>query len=164
MDYILGEKGKGCIFCKRSPAGKKKGSLILYQTPYAFVMMNKFPYNNGHLMVVPKRHCPDLVSLDEKEFQDLFSLVRLTTEVLKVSLGPHGFNIGINLGKVAGAGVVDHVHIHVVPRWRGDTNFMPIIGETKVVPEYLEQTYQKLRSEFMAFDKGEKPQKGGDER
>jgi ATP adenylyltransferase len=121
--------------------------------------MNKFPYNNGHLMVIPKRHCPDLEQLDEKECQELFHLLRTSIRVLKASIHPHGFNIGINIGKAGGAGVDDHIHLHVIPRWTGDTNFMPVIGETKVIPEYLYKTYQKLHSAFMNLS--QKRQKGG---
>lgn len=112
-----------------------------------FVMMNKYPYTNGHLMVVPIRHCLDLEQLDQNELVELFNMLRVSARVLKTSLHPHGFNIGINMGKVGGAGE-DHLHLHIVPRWAGDTNFMPVIGNTKIVPEYLERTYQKLHSTF----------------
>ena len=110
--------------------------------------MNKYPYTNGHLMVVPKRHCLDLEQLDDNELKELFDLLKASTQVLKTNLRPHGFNIGMNIGKVGGAGE-DHLHLHIVPRWTGDTNFMPVIGETKIIPEYLEKTYQKLHSAFM---------------
>ncbi len=103
-------------------------------------------------MIVPTRHCMDFESLTDTEFQELFHLLRISLRILKSSFSPHGFNIGINLGKAAGAGE-DHLHIHIVPRWAGDTNFMPILGETKVVPEYLSRTYQKLRSAFIAQPK-----------
>ena len=147
MDYILGEKKQGCIFCKKPLEGNDKKNLILYQGQYAFVIMNKFPYNNGHLMIVPKRHCLDFEQLDEKELKELSYLLKVSTQILKASLYPHGFNIGINIGEVGGAGE-NHIHFHVVPRWAGDTNFMPILGETKIVPEYLEKTYQKLYPAF----------------
>jgi ATP adenylyltransferase len=121
--------------------------------------MNKYPYANGHLMVVPKRHFLDLEQLDHNELRELFNLLRISTRVLKASLHPHGFNIGINIGKVGGAGE-DHLHLHIVPRWAGDTNFMPVIGNTKIVPEYLEKTYQKLHSTFIDL----LGKKGGPER
>ena len=111
------------------------------------MMMNKFPYNNGHLMVIPHRHCLDLEELKETEFQELFFLLKASIQVLKESLQPDGFNIGINIGTAAGAGE-EHIHFHIVPRWAGDTNFMPVLGDTKIVPEYLEKTYQKLHSVF----------------
>ena len=147
MDYILKKKQKGCIFCKKPIEGKDRENLILFQGKHAFVMMNKFPYNNGHLMIVPKRHCIDLDQLDGKESEELFHLLKASIRVLKASFDPHGFNIGINIGKVSGAGE-DHIHFHIVPRWAGDTNFMPIFGETKIIPDYLEKTYLRLYSFF----------------
>jgi ATP adenylyltransferase len=123
-------------------------------------MMNKFPYNNGHLMIVPKRHSFGLEQLHPRELEDLFSLLRTSTLVLKKTLKPHGFNIGINIGVVGGAGE-KHIHFHIVPRWAGDTNFMPVLGETKIIPEYLENTYQKLHSAFRDFLLPKKSQKGG---
>jgi ATP adenylyltransferase len=111
-------------------------------------------------MVVPKRHCLNLEQLDSNELKELFDLLKASTQVLKTSLRPHGFNIGMNIGKVGGAGE-DHLHLHIVPRWAGDTNFMPVIGETKIVPEYLEKTYQKLHSTFMDLLRKKKVQKGG---
>jgi ATP adenylyltransferase len=159
MDYILGKKQKGCIFCKKPLENRDEENLILHQSGYAFVMMNKFPYNNGHLMVVPKRHCRDLEELKDRELQELFFLLKASTQVLKESLHPHGFNIGINVGKVGGAGE-EHLHLHIVPRWAGDTNFMPILGQTKIIPEYLEKTYQQLYSGFVDRLSGKKRKKG----
>jgi ATP adenylyltransferase len=150
MEYILAKKRKGCIFCRNPREKGDKKNLILYQGSSAFVMMNRFPYNNGHLMVVPNRHCVDLDQLREGEFQELSHLLKVSTRALKASLRPHGFNIGVNLGRVGGAGE-EHLHFHVVPRWSGDTNFMPVLTETKVVPEYLEKTYQKLQEAFNAI-------------
>jgi len=161
MEYILEEKQRGCIFCKKPIERKDEENLILYQNKYAFVMMNKFPYNNGHVMVIPKHHCRDLEQLGDQEGQELFHLLRVSSRILKRALHPQGFNIGMNIGKVGGAGVDDHVHFHIVPRWTGDTNFMPILGETKVVPDYLEKTYQKLHSAFRNFMLGKKGMKGG---
>ncbi len=148
MDYILERKKRGCFLCKKLKEKKNKKNLILYQGGYAFVVMNKYPYTNGHLMVVPKRHCLHLEQLEEEELKELFALMKTSTQVLKANLHPDGFNIGMNIGKVGGAGE-DHLHLHIVPRWAGDTNFMPVIGETKIIPEYLENTYQKLHSTFM---------------
>jgi len=111
--------------------------------------MNRFPYNNGHLMVVPYRHIGDLLQLKKDEKGDLFQLIQWSVKALEVVMKPHGFNIGMNLGRVAGAGVEDHLHFHVVPRWNGDTNFMPILADTKVVSEALEKSYQKLQTAFV---------------
>jgi ATP adenylyltransferase len=161
MDYILGKKQKECIFCKKPMERKDEANLILHQSRYTFVMMNRFPYNNGHMMVVPKRHCPDLEQLDDQELQDLFCSLRASTRILKEELRPDGFNIGMNIGKVGGAGVDEHIHFHIVPRWIGDTNFMPVLGNTKIIPEYIEQTYQKLYSAFRDLHQKKKKQKGG---
>ncbi|MBM4305449.1 MAG: HIT domain-containing protein [Deltaproteobacteria bacterium] len=148
MSYILkGNKRKECIFCLAKRTAKDRENLVLHRGKYAFVMMNRYPYNNGHLMIVPHRHCINLESLSPLESKDLFELLKISIQVLKTTLSPHGFNIGVNIGKIGGAGE-KHVHFHVVPRWAGDTNFMPILGETKIVPEYLVNTYQKLRSAF----------------
>lgn len=160
MDYILKEKEEGCFFCLPLKRQRDRETLILHRGKKAFVMMNKYPYNNGHLMIVPYRHCKDVESLTRSEFIELFKLLQMSLQILKTSLSPQGFNIGINIGKAGGAGE-DHLHIHIVPRWAGDTNFMPILGETKVVPEYLAKTYQKLRSAFLAHLKKRTRQKGG---
>jgi ATP adenylyltransferase len=149
MDYILkGNKKKGCIFCYDKRRAKDRENLILHREKYAFVMMNRYPYNNGHLMVAPRRHCVHLESLNPIESNDLFELLKVSIRVLKDTLSPHGFNIGVNIGRVGGAGE-EHIHFHIVPRWAGDTNFMPILGETKIVPEYLSTTYHKLRAAFI---------------
>ncbi len=110
-------------------------------------------------MVVPKRHCLDLAQLKDKEFQELFFLLKVSTQVLTKSLRPHGFNIGVNIGAVGGAGE-EHIHFHIVPRWAGDTNFMPVLGETKIIPEYMEKTYRKLRSAFINLLRKKKGEKG----
>jgi len=160
MDYILGEKKKGCFFCRKVKEKKDKENLILYKGEHVFVVMNRYPYNNGHLMIAPKRHYLGLEKLDDKESKELFDSLRASIKVLKACFRPHGFNIGINIGRVGGAGE-DHVHLHVVPRWAGDTNFMPVLGETKVVPEYLEKTYQRLHSAFSDLTRKKRAQKGG---
>ncbi len=160
MNYILGEKKKGCFFCRELKEKKEKKNLILYQGEYVFVVMNKFPYNNGHLMIVPKRHRLHLEELNSDELKEFLELLKVAIKVLKTALRPQGFNIGMNIGTAGGAGE-DHVHLHVVPRWEGDTNFMPLIGETKVIPEYLERTYQKLHDAFMDLSRKGKIQKGG---
>jgi len=156
----MGEKKKGCFFCRKVKEKKDKENLILYKGEHVFVVMNRYPYNNGHLMIAPKRHYLGLEKLDDKESKELFDSLRASIKVLKACFRPHGFNIGINIGRVGGAGE-DHVHLHIVPRWAGDTNFMPVLGQTKVVPEYLEKTYQRLHSAFSDLTRKKRAQKGG---
>jgi ATP adenylyltransferase len=144
MEFILKKKPKECIFCL---SGNDRNYLLL-KKKYAFLILNLYPYNNGHLLAAPCRHVGEIEELSRSEIQALWGMVKEGIRGLKKVLKPDGFNLGINLGKVAGAGVLDHLHIHIVPRWRGDTNFMPIIGETKVIPEAIEATYQKLKVEF----------------
>jgi len=144
MEYILSEKTRGCIFCEKPKSNDDRRNLILHRGKKGFVILNLFPYNNGHLMVVPFRHVATLEDLDEAERCELMHLMAKSLRVLKRAMSPHGFNVGANLGAVAGAGVADHVHFHVVPRWEGDTNFMPVVGHTKVIHEALERTWEKL--------------------
>ena len=147
MTYVRRQKKGGCLFCQISGQKRDEENLILHGGKYTFVVMNRFPYNNGHLMVVPRRHCTVLESLETQETAELFHLLKLSIRVLARNLSPDGYNIGINLGKAAGAGM-KHLHIHVVPRWSGDSNFMPVLSDTKVIPELVEQTYRKLRLAF----------------
>ena len=148
IKYI--EKGidKGCILCEKPAAGKDEDNLILYRGKHNFILMNLYPYNSGHLMVAPYRHAAAIDELTDEERNEHFKLVSLGVSVLKKVMKPEGFNIGLNIGRVAGAGVDKHIHSHIVPRWNGDTNFMPVIGDTKVVNEALEETYKKLKKEF----------------
>lgn len=134
-----------CIFCEFIKEREDEKRLILYRGKKAFVMFNAFPYNPGHLMVAPYRHTGNYDELNQEEILEINLLVQKCLKVLKKTMDPHGFNIGINMGKVAGAGFEGHVHVHVVPRWEGDTNFMPVVGETKVIPEALDVTYRKLK-------------------
>ncbi len=133
--------GGGCIFCKSK-------DLILYRGKHCFVMMNKYPYNNGHLMIVPYNHKSEILNLKPEVQHELIWLTGESVRILKKKLKCAGANLGMNLGKVAGAGIEGHLHMHVVPRWMGDSNFMPIIADTKSMPEYLEATYKKLKPEF----------------
>jgi len=149
------DQQKGCIFCEKPKEQRDDENLIVARFDKCFVILNAFPYNNGHLMVVPYRHVPSLLDLADDELAELMKVVQISEGVLREALNPHGFNIGMNLGRCAGAGIDDHIHIHIVPRWNGDTNFMPVIGETKVLPELLSQTYGKLKPLF------EKALKGG---
>jgi len=151
MEYILSEdKNKTCLFCDVSKAEKKndKNNLILQRGKYCFVIMNRYPYNNGHLMVVPYFHTPTFDGLKDRELSDLIKTVKNSVGILRRALNPDGFNIGLNFGKVAGAGMEQHMHIHIVPRWTGDTDSMPLISETRVMPEHLMKTYDKLRKFF----------------
>lgn len=145
MEYILGAKKGGCFFCQSLREKNGSKNLILYRGEKCLVILNRFPYNNGHLMVAPFRHIGKLESLKEEELKEMFSLAQKLIPLLKETLNPQGFNLGINLGKVAGAGVRGHLHLHIVPRWEGDTNFMPVLSRTKVIPENLAETYRKLK-------------------
>ena len=147
------EKEKGCIFCIKSKEKKDKKNFILKRGKKSFIILNKFPYNSGHLMIAPYRHTGKIESLKEEEMLEIFEFLRISVSVLKKAIKPHGFNIGLNLGKIAGAGFPGHLHFHVVPRWSGDTNFMPVIGETKVIPEEIERTFEVLYPFFNEKDK-----------
>jgi len=146
--YILSPNKDECIFCKALKQNKDEANYILIRENKAFVVMNTFPYNNGHLMVAPLRHVGDIEKLDSEELNGMVKLVKKSVEVLKKTLKPDGFNLGMNLGKVAGAGVEGHLHIHIVPRWSGDTNFMPIISGTKIMSQALDEAYKMLKENF----------------
>ena len=140
----------GCIFCHASgPApDPDRDALVVTRGRTAFIILNLYPYNNGHLMVAPNRHVPSLAAATPEELDELMRLTRDAEIVLTEAYQPHGINVGINLGRAAGAGVVDHVHVHLVPRWNGDTSFMSVVGETRVLPEELPQTAARLRPIF----------------
>jgi ATP adenylyltransferase len=142
------EEPDGCIFCEKPEAGDDEGAYILAREGGAFAILNAYPYNPGHLMIAPFRHVGDYVDLEPQEAADCDGLLRRSLEALRRVSNPDGFNVGMNLGRVAGAGIPGHVHWHVVPRWNGDTNFMPVVGETRVLPELLEDTYKKLKPRF----------------
>jgi ATP adenylyltransferase len=149
MEYILSDqKGGNCIFCPGSDRGQDEERLILYVGSLTTVIMNRYPYNNGHLLVAPIQHVPALDQLSDKENLDLLLMVRKSIDILKKIVNPEGFNVGLNLGRVAGAGMEDHLHFHIVPRWNGDTNYMTVLGEVRVIPEHIKETYKKLRTEF----------------
>jgi ATP adenylyltransferase len=151
MEFISGEKPAGCIFCvfpAEEGAEADRRNLILGRTRLSFAILNKFPYNNGHLMVIPRRHTADFASLSAEELVDLHRLLQLSVQLVGEGYSPQGFNLGMNLGQVAGAGIAEHLHYHVVPRWGGDTNFMPVVGATKVMIEHLDSSYRKLRALF----------------
>lgn len=151
MEYILDEKKHGsCLFCDVSQAKTSQDSrnLILSRQKHCFVIMNKYPYNNGHVMVVPYFHTPTFDGLSDKILFDFIKTIDMTVSRLKKALTPDGFNMGLNFGKVAGAGMEQHMHFHIVPRWAGDTDSMPIISELRVMPEHIRKTYTKLRRNF----------------
>ncbi len=149
MAYITQEPRPGCLFCRAlADPSDPDAELVVWRPEGAIVMLNKFPYNPGHVMVAPAAHKGDLADLDDAESAALMAALRPTLRVLREALKPEGFNVGANLGRVAGAGIPDHVHLHVVPRWNGDTNFMPVLAEVKVVNEHLQQTAEKLRRAF----------------
>ena len=135
---------KGCIFCSKPKARNDRKNYIVSRTRHSFSILNLYPYNNGHMMIVPRRHVDSLTKLNKEELSDLIDLLNRTQELLSDAMNPDGFNIGINVGKAAGAGVKDHVHIHIVPRWAGDVNFMPVSASMKVISESLGSLYRKL--------------------
>ncbi len=139
-----------CLFCLKQRQADPEEH-ILYRGDHCFVLLNRYPYNNGHLMIVPYVHVSSLEYLDDDVSLELMRLTRAALQILRAEYAPQGFNIGVNEGAVAGAGVVDHVHLHIVPRWGGDSNYMSVIGETRVIPEWLDETYARLRPRFEAL-------------
>ena len=148
IEYIQMEKPERCILCDKPKQNIDAVNYILYRGDKNFIIMNSYPYNPGHLMIVPYRHIASLEELTEEERQEHIEMVSRGIKLLRQAFNPDGFNIGINMGKVAGAGINDHVHTHIVPRWQGDTNFMPVISNIRVVPEALNETYKKLKDKF----------------
>jgi len=148
IKYIEMERPEGCVLCDKPRENSDAPNYILYRGEKNFVMMNSYPYNPGHLMVAPYRHTAKLEDLSDAERNEHFAIVSRSVRLLKQVFDPAGFNIGINLGRAAGAGIEDHVHTHIVPRWQGDTNFMPVVSDVRVVPEALAETYARLRGKF----------------
>lgn len=152
IKYIAGDKEEGCIFCKKPKEGNDKDNLILYTGETSFIIMNRYPYSNGHLMTVPYKHTNNFSDLTPDERLELMDLTAKCLDILQV-IKPEGFNIGMNLGRTGGAGIDDHLHFHIVPRWSGDTNFMPVIGDIRVMPEYLEDTYETLSKHLKSLER-----------
>jgi ATP adenylyltransferase len=150
MDYILGDKQGACVFCdmSASPPSEYRGKLVLVMQAHALVCLNRYPFAASHLLVVPRRHVANLEDLPEEAYDALMRLLRETTVRLKGVLSPQGVNLGFNLGRSAGAGIADHLHAHVVPRWQGDTSFMPVIADVHVLPEYLDDSWRRLAPAF----------------
>jgi ATP adenylyltransferase len=148
MNYILDHhKGRKCIFCPIEGQSDQK-RLIVYRSSLSLVMMNRYPYAYSHLMVTPVRHIQEVSRLKPKEMADLFYLLGQSIDILKKAFHPHGFNVGMNLGHAGGAGVLHHLHFHIIPRWKGDMNFMPALAEVRVIPEHLKETYDRLLPYF----------------
>ncbi len=150
MEFLTDPKGKTdeCVFCSLPKEREDRTNLILHRGETSFVIMNKYPYNNGHLMIVPNRHLSDYTILTPDEMAEMNRLTQHVLKALGESYKPQGFNMGMNLGAAAGAGIKDHLHLHVVPRWVGDTNFMPVLAETKAMPQHLLSSYDQLRGYF----------------
>lgn len=149
MDYILGPKPETCVFCIPSHTREDEERYILYRGQWNFVIMNKYPYNNGHLMITPYRHLMNILDLTKDEADEQYALTRACIDVLNKAFNtPPGFNVGLNLGEAAGAGIREHIHMHVVPRWVGDSSFVAILDEVRVMPEHLATTYTKLKPFF----------------
>ncbi|MGQ9674043.1 MAG: HIT family protein [Chloroflexota bacterium] len=144
MKFILSDKKGGCVFCQKVAETNDRANYLLYRGDHSFIMLNAYPYNNGHLLVVPYNHSPSLEDLDHATLTEVMLLVNRGLAALRKAMNPQGFNIGANLGAVAGAGITDHVHLHIVPRWQGDNNFLPVIDDTRLIPECLDDTYQRL--------------------
>ncbi len=147
-EFILSKKEENCFFCEAVKENQDRKNLVLYRGEECFCILNKYPYNNGHLMVAPNLHKDDLSKLSSSEMLELMTLTRDMKSILSKRMNPDGFNLGINMGKVAGAGVEGHIHLHIVPRWEGDTNFMPVISDTKVIPQSLDDLYVELKDCF----------------
>ncbi len=150
MVYLknIDKKKKGCVFCEEPKEDRDKENLILFRGKKCYVIMNLYPYNNGHLMVVPYKHTSDSSELEDSLALEMWKLLNKCKKVLKTAFNPDGFNIGMNIGRTAGAGIDQHIHMHIVPRWNGDTNFMPIIGQTKVISQELYDAYDSLLPHF----------------
>jgi ATP adenylyltransferase len=151
--YIKGSShdDEGCVLCVAFQSNRDAEKLVLYRGEHAYVLMNLYPYNPGHLMVAPYAHTADFAHLEPAVGAEIMALGQHCTAVLQAEMQPHGFNLGMNLGRVGGAGVDQHLHLHIVPRWNGDTNFMPLIGGVKLIPEAIDDTYAALKPRFDAF-------------
>lgn len=148
MEYLKAEKPDGCIFCKDSIRDK---SLVLHEGTSCYVIMNKYPYNSGHVLIVPFRHISDIEDMSKEEKMEMIDLMDRSVRIMKEVMNPEGFNIGMNVGKAGGAGIESHLHLHIVPRWPGDTNFVTVLGEVRVIPENVEQTRDSLLPFFKEY-------------
>jgi ATP adenylyltransferase len=154
MKYILGEKPHECVFCEALEADDDAANYVVYRGEGVALVLNRYPYTNGHMLVVPYLHVGDLLDLDDGTLASMMLLTAKGLRLLRSAMGPHGFNVGLNLGRAAGAGIQDHVHIHIVPRWENDTNFMPVLSDVRVIPEWLDDTYSNLIAALHKMEEG----------
>jgi len=156
MEYIRRDKTDedGCMFCRKAESSADRANYVIFRGEMGFALLNIYPYNNGHIMVAPYRHVGDLLDLNPEETTEMMNIVRLCLRALRETMAPQGFNVGFNLGQSAGAGIVDHIHLHIVPRWNGDTNFMPVLAGTDVIPQSLGEVYKLLRRSCARADTG----------
>lgn len=150
MDYILAEKRPGCFLCDAIHSNEDRDNLVIQRRQHCFVIMNRYPYNNGHVMIVPYRHVAAMDDLEDSEMLEIMQTTRDCIDILRQEMRIHGANVGVNLGEAAGAGLKEHLHVHVVPRWHGDTNFMPVLGDTKVMPQALIEVFDQLQPAFQS--------------
>ncbi|MDY0296704.1 MAG: HIT domain-containing protein [Acidobacteriota bacterium] len=150
-EYVSRPREDGCLFCRIFEESNDRENLVLFRGDGCGVVMNRYPYNSGHLMVVPYRHVSELDALDETEMLEMMKITRRLIRVMKELMCPGGFNVGINMGAVAGAGIADHIHLHIVPRWQGDTNFLPVLADTRVVPHALLDMYDGLKKKLESW-------------
>jgi len=155
LEYITQEKSGGCVFCEKPLAGDDRAAYIVRRGTHAFVILNTFPYNNGHIMVAPYAHLADLEDLPPHTLHEMMDLSQQCTRALKLVFSPDGLNLGFNLGAAAGAGIKDHLHLHLVPRWQGDTNFMPVLADVRVIPQSLDESYELLAKAFAGLERSE---------
>ncbi len=148
MEYVQAPKTEGCIFCDKPQQENDRENLVLHRGRHSFVLMNLYPYNNGHIMIAPFKHCDTMHDLDQEVYSEIMFLAEKTMSILKKTMHPQGFNFGANIGEAAGAGIAEHIHFHIVPRWVGDTNVMPVIGHTKVIVQGLQETWDLLKPEY----------------
>ncbi|SME93945.1 HIT family protein [Desulfovibrio gilichinskyi] len=151
MDYILGPKPDECVFCIPESTDEDKERCILFRAKHCFVLLNKFPYNNGHIMVTPYKHVSKLTDLTEEATSEIMKYITISCDVLEKAFKPHGINVGLNIGEAAGAGIAAHLHFQLVPRWNGDASFMAVFGETTVIPQHLSSTYSRLKPLFDSY-------------
>jgi ATP adenylyltransferase len=153
LQYVGGAKHAGCIFCEKPLEGDDRAAYIVHRGTHAFVLLNAFPYNNGHVMVAPYAHLAALEELPAETLHEIMDLAKLCSQALKIAFSPNGLNAGFNLGAAAGAGIADHMHMHLVPRWLGDTNFMPVLTDVRVIPQSLDESYRVLTEAFATLAK-----------
>lgn len=152
LQYVEKEKPAGCIFCDKPRSGDDRAAHIVHRGALAYVMLNAYPYNNGHIMVAPFAHLSELEELPPETLHEMMDLAQQSTRALKLVFNPDGLNLGFNLGAAAGAGIKDHLHLHLVPRWSGDTNFMPVLADVRVIPQALDQAYEQLMEAFARLE------------